>query len=255
MPSTTSSRSAGCRCRSRSSATTPPAHALMAHLDRAGHRLRRHPAHRPLQHADEGAHPRRHAALQPAADRPLRHRGHVRDDRGRGARASPRLLARAMPVSRRGAGQRLRLRRRRGRTSSRSSAQRAQRQGRSRSTRATTCSAIPASPPRRRTRRKPRRPRARRSGTARRRRSATSRATLQQGLDCEAVLITRGSRGMALLERDAASRCSSRCPAPTRSRTSPAPATRSSPRSRSHWRPARRSPRRPSSPTTPAASW
>jgi rfaE bifunctional protein kinase chain/domain len=27
--------------------------------------------------------------------------------------------------------------------------------------------------------------------------------TLQQGLDCEAVLITRGSRGMALLERDA----------------------------------------------------
>ncbi|HUR81044.1 MAG TPA: PfkB family carbohydrate kinase [Thermoanaerobaculia bacterium] len=29
--------------------------------------------------------------------------------------------------------------------------------------------------------------------------------TLQQGLDCEAVLITRGSRGMALLERDAPS--------------------------------------------------
>lgn len=28
--------------------------------------------------------------------------------------------------------------------------------------------------------------------------------TLQQGLDCEAVLVTRGSRGMALLERDAA---------------------------------------------------
>ena len=104
-----------CRSRSPSSATMPRRTRSWSSSRRRASTAAASFAPDRYNDADEGAHPRRHAPREPAADRPLRHRGHVRDDGGRGGalRRDPPRCDRRLP---RGAHQRLRLRRRRGRS-------------------------------------------------------------------------------------------------------------------------------------------
>ena len=139
---------------------------------------------------------------EPAADRPLRHRRPVRDDGRRGASASPALLREQIVDLPRGADQRLRLRRRHARSSPRTS-RGSRTASRSRSTRATTCSLSR----RHRGDAERRRSRGGRGHVAveRRRRGDRRRSRARRcsrASTARRVLITRGSRGMALFERE-----------------------------------------------------
>ncbi len=84
---------------------------------------------------------------------------------------------------------------------------------------------------------------------------ASAGAAMQRSIGCGTLLVTRGSRGMALFDELPDLRRSSPSTGPTRSLTSPGPATRFSPRLLWLWPPGRRPSRRRCSPTSRAASW